>query len=398
MLLKGAPAIACIAALQPDTAAANGTASYRAGPQSMLAIEPLVTTVDAALDVATIQNDNVMGRIAALRTGARGGLDLGGLDVGVGGYRITGDAVDALSRPTLGGIVDNVLGAGGGAADRIGLFARGQLGTGSTAAPAQRTDVMAGADYRVSDRFTFGAGAGYATSGDESAWGTSRGTLSVGSWRGALYGTYFDQGFHVDGLIGYDAADYATLRRIQLPEAPDAAQPFARATGNGHQVSAQVKSAFDFRYGAWTFGPRVAASWVDVVVDPLEEAGVGTDALAVGGQRARTVKSSAGARVSLPELRMPWLVVTPHASADFVRDLDSGSNVVDVRLMTDSGEAASMSVPVERSASSSFVWAVGAAAKVSRELSGFVNYQSSAGVGEVTATELSWGLRFKAAL
>jgi hypothetical protein len=120
--------------------------------------------------------------------------------------------------------------------------------------------------------------------------------------------------------------------------------------------------------------------------------------LAVGSQRARALKSSAGARVSLPELRTPWLVVTPHASADFVCDLDSRSDLVDVRVMGDSGETSVTTLPVERSASSAFIWTVGAAAKLSRELSGFVNYRSSEGAPDVAATELSWGLRFKAAL
>jgi uncharacterized protein YhjY with autotransporter beta-barrel domain len=392
ILVEAAAALACIAASLPGVAAANATA---AGQHSPVAAEPLLSAVDAGLAVAMIQNDNVMRRIGALQSGTRG-LDLTGLDVGIGGYRIAGNAVDTVSRTTLGGIVDNVLIARA-TADRLGLFANGHIGTGSTAASAQRIDVTAGADYRVFDRLALGASAGYATGGSQSVSGPAHGALDVGSWRGAMYGTYFDQGFHVDGLIGYDAADYATLRSIQSHDAPDTTPAFARAAGSGRQMSAQLKSAFDFKYGAWTFGPRVAASWVDVVVDPLEEVGVGTDALAVGSQRARAVKSSAGARVSLPELRTPWLIVTPHASADFVRDLDSRSDLVDVRLMTDSGETAT-SLPVERSASSSFVWTIGAAAKLSRELSGFVNYQSSAGVGEVAAAELSWGLRFKAAL
>ena len=394
MLVQAASAWAFVAAGLPGAAAANGMVAFP-GQQSAIDAEPLISAVDAGLDVATIQNDNVMRRIAALRTGTRG-LDLGGLDVGIGGYRIAGDAVDAVSRPILGGIVNNVLDAH--ATDRIGLFANGHLGTGSTAAPAERIDVTTGADYRVFNRLALGASVGYATGDNQSTSGLSRGALDVCSWRGAMYGTYFEQGFHVDGLIAYDATDYATSRRIQSQDAPDTAPAFARATGGGRQLSAQVKTAFDFRYGGWTFGPRVAASWVDVDVDPLEEVGVGTDALTVGSQRARAVKSSAGARVSLPELRLPWLVVAPHASADFVRDLDSRSDLVDVRLMTDSGQASNAFLPADQSASSSFVWAVGAAAKLSRDLSGFVNYQSSAGVGEVAASELSWGLRFKAAL
>jgi uncharacterized protein YhjY with autotransporter beta-barrel domain len=391
MLANAAQALVCVVASLPGPAAANETVAF-AQQQSAAAVEPLIAAVDAGLAVATVQNDNVMRRIATLRSGVRG-LDLGGLDVGIGGYRIAGDAVDTVSRPTLGGIVDNVL-SERGAADRIGLFANGHLGTGPAVAPAERIDVTTGADYRVLDRLALGASVGYATDGNQSQSGPSRGTLNVGAWRGAMYGTYFDQGFHVDGVIAYDTTDYATLRRVQSQDA----QAFARATGNGRQMSAQLKSAFDFRYGAWTFGPRVSASWVDAEVDPLAEVGFGTDALAVGSQRARAVKSSAGALVSLPELHTPWLVVTPHASADFIRDLDSRSDLVDVRLPNDSGQPANALLPFDRSASSSFVWSVGAAAKLSRELSGFVNYRSSAGAAEVAATELSWGLRFKAAL
>ena len=61
-----------------------------------------------ALDMASMQNDNVMQRTAALRSGVQG-VDLTGLNVQAGERRIGGASLNAVSRPLLSPVLDSVL-------------------------------------------------------------------------------------------------------------------------------------------------------------------------------------------------------------------------------------------------------------------------------------------------
>jgi len=59
--------------------------------------------------------------------------------------------------------------------------------------------VTVGADYRVTDHFVLGAAFGYAhTSADLNLGGE----LTGDSGKGSLYGTYYDHGFYVNGIVG----------------------------------------------------------------------------------------------------------------------------------------------------------------------------------------------------
>ncbi len=364
--------------------------------------DPLVTAANTALGFATAQNGNVMRRIAALRSGARG-LDLGGLDVQFGERHIAGNALNAVSKPTLGGILDGVL-SERSAADRIGLFANGSVVTGnaygSHNAANDRADVTTGIDYRLSDRFVLGASVGYTNLNGQSD--PARGALDVESWRGTLFGSYYTEQFHLDGLLAYGDADYLSQRCIADPQ--QSMQAIATGSTRGRQLSGQLAGAFDFKYGAWTFGPHIGASFLDAEVDPLDESGAGDYDLRVGKQSAQSIRFNAGAHLALPSVALPlmpvpWnLVVTPHVNADFVRDVQSRAGAVEVRLADDQLSNVPVVLRPDRPAAGYLVWSVGAAAKLARDLSGFVDYRSFAGVGDLAWNELTWGVRFEATL
>ena len=363
--------------------------------------QPLLAASNIALQVAATQNDNVMRRVVALRSGSRG-LDLGDLSVDVGDQRIPGDALNAVSRPTIGGVLNEVLNEYD-AADRIGLFANGRVGIDfaeeAEAASAPRfSDVMTGVDYRVHDRLVLGAGLGYYALGSGATVSASSDALDVRSWRTAMFGTYYDRHFHIDGQLGYDSAAYESLRHIASPEVYGLPEAYARASSQGRQLSAQLTSTFDFRYGGWMFGPRIGASIVDAQIDPFREVATQDYALAVGSQRAQSVRSSAGAQVSMPRVGVSWLSVTPRVSADFVWDLANRSDIVEVRLMNDFDRTSAAAMRVDNSELGYFVWSVGAGAQVMRYLSGFVDYRSSVGADATVLTDLRWGLRFEAPL
>ncbi len=357
---------------------------------------PLVSAANTALGLAMTQNGNVMNRIAALRSGSSG-LDLRGLDVQSGDRHIVGDALNAVSQPTLGGVLNGVL-SDRSAADRLGVFANGNVVTGNTAF-SDRTDVTTGVDYRLTDRLVVGAGVGYTNFDGESD--PTLGVLDVKSWRGTLFGSYYAEGFHLDGLFAYGSTAYASERRVVYPD--QSMQAVAEGDTRGQQLSGQLAGAFDFRYGAWMFGPHVGASFLDAEVNPLDEYGAGEYDLLVGNQSAQSIRLNAGAHLALPPivlplLAVPWsVVVTPHVNADFVHDVQSRAGAVDVRLADVDLSDAPVALRPDRPSAGYLVWSVGAAAKLARDLTGFVDYRSSA-VNNVASNEISWGVRFEAKL
>ena len=83
-------------------------------PRSVLAATPDAESLlltGTALDMASMQNDSVMQRTAALRSGVQG-VDLAGLNVQAGERRIGGDSLNAVSRPMLSPVLDSVLNRG----------------------------------------------------------------------------------------------------------------------------------------------------------------------------------------------------------------------------------------------------------------------------------------------
>ena len=92
-----------VAGLTPSTL----TAAYLDDVDAITSA-PLFGAAHSAIEVAVTQNNNVMQRIAALRSGARG-VELSGFNLQTDGQHIGGDLMNAAWRPTLGKVLDGVL-------------------------------------------------------------------------------------------------------------------------------------------------------------------------------------------------------------------------------------------------------------------------------------------------
>jgi len=363
--------------------------------------EPLVMAANTALEMAAMQNDNVMQRIGTLRSGARG-AELAGLHIRVDDWRITDDAMNAVLRPTLGRFLDGAL-SGPNDVSRLGLFMNGNVRIGKSRGTGPAADdnigLTTGIDYRLRENLALGASVGYSSGIVESD--PSRGVLEIESWRGTLFGTYYAKDyFHVDGLLAYGNNAYDSLRRIDNGDV----QALAQGATSGRQVSGEVTSAFDLRHGPWVFGPHLGARFFDVDVARLDEVGAGDYDLTVGVQHAKSTRVNAGARLAVA-FRVPWgVVLTPHVNADYVHDLDDGSAAVSVSFLNDPlatnqfGPTPAVELHTDQPEAGYFVWSVGASAQLARVLSGFVNYRSFAGADNFTSNELTCGVRFETRL
>ncbi|MCG6207259.1 autotransporter outer membrane beta-barrel domain-containing protein [Rhodopseudomonas sp. HC1] len=180
-------------------------------------------------------------------------------------------------------------------------------------------NVVAGADWRVSDQWVLGAFGGYAlTSGDLDALGsttkiTSRSIGGYGSYRAPWWYA------NVVGFYGWDGYDN---RRAVLGTANS-----SRFDGNHYTVRGAIGT--DLRmFGGFVVTPELSLQYTRVATDGFTEAG-GITALSVAADRTESLRSSVGTRIAhdvqtsngvlTPELRLAWL----HEFKDGVRGLDA---------------------------------------------------------------------------
>ncbi len=343
--------------------------------------------------MASMQNDSVLQRTAALRSGVQG-VDLAGLNVQAGDRRIAGASLNAVSRPLLSPVLDSVLNRGD--ADRWGAFANGDVHRNGSAIGADNIGMTTGLDYRFGDHLAVGSSLGYASFGVGADPG--HGFLDVESRRVSLFGTYYRQNaMHVDGLIAYGSTAYDSVRRLDA-DAPGTGSAIAKGSASGSQLSGALTSALDLQNGPWRFGPKVGAYFLDVGVGRLSELGAGAQDLSIGNQSAQSTRLTAGAYLSVA-LPVPFGVLTPNVNADYVRD-NVRSAAVDGQLRSDPSTRLNLipGASPDPLDPGYFVWSVGAKAQIAKVLSGFVTYRTLATAASVTSNELTWGMRFETKL
>jgi len=204
-----------------------------------------------------------MRRTAALRSGVLG-VDLAGLNLQAGERRLAGDSLNAVSRPILSPVLDSVLNRGDAA--RWGAFANGDVRRNG--ASGDNVGMTTGIDYRFGEHLAVGSSLGYASFGV--APDPGRSFLDVESRRLSLFGTYYRQNaMHVDGLIAYGSTAYESARRLDADAqviGSGVGSPIAKGSASGSQLSGALRSALDLQHGAWRFGPKVGAYFLDDIL------------------------------------------------------------------------------------------------------------------------------------
>ncbi|MBB5046683.1 uncharacterized protein YhjY with autotransporter beta-barrel domain [Rhodopseudomonas rhenobacensis] len=178
--------------------------------------------------------------------------------------------------------------------------------------------IVAGADWRVSDRALAGVFGGFAqTKGDLDTLGstTDISTKTVGG-----YGAYQAPSWFATAIGLYGWSDYDSSR-VALGAAN-------RADYSGTHYALRGSLGTDLRFGAVTVTPEAGLQYTKVKVDGFAETG-GVTALNVAADESDSLRSSLGARfaqdyrweqnVLTPELRLAWL----HEFRDGVRGISA---------------------------------------------------------------------------
>ncbi|MCD9087349.1 Ig-like domain-containing protein [Stenotrophomonas sp. SY1] len=195
----------------------------------------------------------------------------------------------ALSSPTNAA-------ASNGQPSRFGYWIDGRIDLGQRDAMTNQSElrfqtdgISLGADYRLNDWASLGAGAGYAR--DDSDVGRN-GSRSTGTARiMALYGSLrpADKWF-VDGVLGYGALDFDLKRHVT-----DTAG-FAAGSRDGKQTFGSLTTGYENRQDTWMLSPYGRLDLMKTRLDAYTESASGVSALHYNKQTVRMTTGALGMR------------------------------------------------------------------------------------------------------
>jgi len=384
--------------------AGNGSAVRQALEQ--ISGRQITTTQTQATDFSTAQLANVASRIRALRQGSRG--------ISVAGLQFQGVG-DSLPWRELYAMAKDLFGPGGASGDedqpsermegRLGIFANGSIRFGDKDKTANEAGfdfdtkgITIGADYRIRDNLVLGAALGYGKS--DTDFSGDGGTLDSDSLTGSLFGTWYGQNFYVDWIGSYGSADHKSVRNINISQLQ--ISDVARGKTDGKQWALGLGAGYTLHQGGWSGGPNVSVSYVKVKVDGFAEATEGTSGLAMlfPKQSGQSLTVKAGGNVGYA-FSHRWGVITPQIRADFVREFENDQRPITVHFANEvqvgppGSPGTGFVVFTDDPDKYYFVWGASLIAQFGHGISGFVDYERTAGLANITSNEISFGLRIQ---
>jgi uncharacterized protein with beta-barrel porin domain len=223
--------------------------------------------------------------------------------------------------------------AGGGAGDldlsALNFWGKVDSGFGSQDATAvnmsgfkfDNHNFMAGADYRINERWMAGANFNYRHS--NATFNAGRGETLSDGYTGGLYSSYFiSDALHVDATATYGGIDYETKRNIVL----FGNSSVAMAKPTAQQYSFSWGGGYDFNYSALTVAPYVRGEYIGLGIDRYSEYGSAA-AVQFGKQNIDSLISTLGVQSSYA-FSFPWGVLIPQLRGEWHHQFLDGSRSV----------------------------------------------------------------------
>lgn len=212
--------------------------------------------------------------------------------------------------------------AGGGAGDldlsALSFWGKVDSGFGSLGATSlnlagfkfDNHNFMAGADYRISERWVAGANFDYRHS--DAMFNAGRGETLSDSYTGGLYTSYFiTDALHVDATASYGGLDYETRRNVVV----GGNSMVATAKPTAEQYSFSWGGGYDFNYQALTIAPYARGEYTGLNIDGYRESGSDA-AVAFGKQNIESLISTVGIQTS-HAFSFPWGVLIPQLRGEW---------------------------------------------------------------------------------
>lgn len=385
--------------LDPD-ATAQETALEQLGAEEINAMRT------QALLFSRTQNEGVMDRLMALRSGQQGGISVAGLNIRVGDKYVPVQQVADSLRKLLGGGASADADEPGGLLDnRLGVWLRGNYGIGEKDASAvdegfesDQWGFTGGVDYRFSDTTVAGVSVGYGKAALDFK-PIGEGNLDTASLTGSLYGSAYFGNFYVDGVVNYADADYDSMRNISYTESGNLIRRSAAGSTGGDTLSGGIGVGYDFIAGGFTISPTLGYFFVDTNIDQFVESGAQGLDLAYDEQHYESSAGNAGLRITYA-WKTSWGVVIPHVRGTYVREFEDETEVFGVRFAADPFAGSADPTPpiivqTTEPDQSYFRLAAGLSAQFAYDISGYFEYQRLESFELVDFQDFTIGLRFQ---
>lgn len=182
----------------------------------------------------------------------------------------------------------------------------------------------AGIEYHPNYYQTFGLAFSWVESDAEL--GSSLGDADLSGAVVAVYGSWYDGPFYVDGLFGYGWVDH-DLSRL----APNGLNALAET--DSAIWTAQLNAGANFRFGGFVTGPYFRADYSDGDLEAYRESGAALLNLDVDGQNYSSLLSQLGWQISMP-IEISQGTLAPHLRVAWVHEYLNEDDVVGARLVS----------------------------------------------------------------
>jgi outer membrane lipase/esterase len=356
------------------------------------AIAPVQMNAQKQIGVEASKANLIGARLLNLRSGARGvvvGLNEQSTQAGAANPQ------NPLRGATGGGAAADDVGGGpwGGFLNVAYSWGKVDQTTLQDAYKYGSFSLLAGADYRVSDKFVLGGAIGY--SDTHSDYEQSLGDVKARTVSALGYGTYYVDDWYVDGMLAYGSVDYDSTRNINIPSNnPSVAPIVATATSSpkGQQWSAAIGVGRNYTFEDTIVTPflRLGYIWVKNKAfsedEPIDGLG-----LAVNDRTVRSLQSALGARVS-KSISTSSGVFTPYFSAQWMHEFENDNPSIVSRYVADPTNQF-FAIPTAGPTRDYAVLVLGSSATFPNNLSGFLQLSAAAGLQNETNYGVVAGLR-----
>ncbi|MEW8051659.1 MAG: autotransporter outer membrane beta-barrel domain-containing protein [Candidatus Thiodiazotropha sp.] len=304
-----------------------------------IATEEFTATGSMANELASGRVDSIVSRLHSIRGGAQG-------------FNITGFFFPVDKSYMVGSELYGMEGRGAGAGDELldnalSGFANINYGAGDKDS-TDSTDAFdfsnyrltIGADYRLDSNFVIGGALNFNrvdTEFDKQST-VSGGNIDSDGWGGVLYGTYYDDSYYVDGILGYAASDYDIKRSISIISntvAPSISET-TKASTDSNDYSFSVGGGYRLGSGPVSFGPYFRASYMRVDIDSYQEEGADTSGLnfRVADQEWTSLTSVLGVEYAYV-MSGQQAVITPQFRLGWVHQFENDSSEISASYVDD---------------------------------------------------------------
>jgi outer membrane lipase/esterase len=256
----------------------------------------------------------------------------------------------------------------------------------------------AGLDYRFSPNLVAGAALNYTS--DEIDYDGNRGDMSADSWGLSGFGTmYLENGFFLDGVIGYNWGDYDLSRNLSYSTGSQVVSQAARSSTDSRMFTVSAGGGYTLASGPVSITPMARIDYIRNKVDGFSEqmtdpgADGGGMAIAMDSATYESLTSRLGAQVSRAVSHSRGVVV-PSARLDWVHEFDNDQQQVPGRFIGDVQPGGTPFFVVTNNPDRNyFDLEFSLAAQFAHGRSLFVSYNTLLGLDDVSYHGVNAGLR-----